>query len=216
MVSAPPRELLPALLLVIVGLFFCTVAVTGVTNQSAPHTYSVAQAGDSCANSSTATYEFDELSPRGQAFFLETLESESSETIIERESPPEFSVVPGHQGREAAEVGNGVQYISKDGNCYELTIQGSGGSISFRALYQLIVGTGFVLAGSLSYVRSYTLLPSVFVGGSAVFVIPRLLWLAGLFRWSMWMEGLPQFQIAAVIMGLIYFSVILYIVYPNQ
>jgi hypothetical protein len=212
MVSAPPRELLPALLL-IVGLFFCTITVTGVTNPSGIHTYSETPAGDSCSNSSTATYEFDELSPRGQAFFLETLESESSEVDIYREEPPEFS-------DGAATDGTGKQYISKDDHCYELTIQGPGGfggfGASIKSLLQFIAGTGLVLAGSLSYVRSYSLLPGVLLGGSAVFVISPLLWLVGLFRWSMRMQELPQPQIAVAITGLLSISAILYIRYASQ
>ena len=162
------------------------------TNPAGVHTYS-GKPGDSCSNSPTATYEFDELSPRGQAFFLETLESELLEVDIYRDEPPEFSHGP---------LNLEVHYISKDDHCYELTLQGPGGlggiGPLITRLLQLIGGTGLVLAGYLSYVRSYSLLPGVLLGGSAMFVISPLLWLVGLFRWSMWMQRLPQVQIAVV------------------
>jgi hypothetical protein len=60
-------------LLVIVGLFFCTIATTGAADPSAPTEYSVTEAEDSCSNSSAATHEFDEFSPRAKTFFLAAL-----------------------------------------------------------------------------------------------------------------------------------------------
>lgn len=217
MISVPPRKRLPALCLVVVGLLFCTIAVTGATDPSGPYTYSVFDAGNSCENSPTEAYEFDDLSPRGRAFFAETLESEYRETTIKRATPPEFSVVagdvaPSDQGRGDPELG---QYIYKDDKLYRLTIMGPGplgGAVDGFLLFvsRIVGGVALAIVGAGSYMKSNVIIPSVLLTGSAIFVISPLLWLIGLLRWSMWMQRIPQLKIAVIIlffttmMGIIY------------
>ena len=210
MVSTPPRELLPAVLLVTVGLFFCTIAITGAADPSRPTEYSVTEAEDRCSNSSTATHEFDELSPRAKAFFLAALRGGSSQTTIERGTPPDFSVAPGDQGSEELQLGDGLQYVSKDGQSYRLVVRGHVGldfGWLYTAIIQVIGGVGLAVVGAISYLKSKVLLPSALLGVSAGFVITPLLWVVGLVRWAVRF----QFSGAPILIALISILVAFYI-----
>lgn len=201
MLSSPSRTHLLSLSLVLVGLFFCTIGYTGVTDTEGANTYSVSEVRDSCDSSSTATYEFSELSPRAQAFFLETLNRDSSEAEIGRETPREFTVHSEFEGE--IEPGNGAQYVQKEDQCYRLEIRTPGG-LDFTLLYievtRFFAGVVLALAGVVSYIRSTAVISSALLGASAVFVIGPLLWLIGLFRWSMLLNRNPAVNIIVAIL----------------
>ncbi|MFC7133624.1 MULTISPECIES: hypothetical protein [Salinibaculum] len=162
--------------------------------------------------------EFETLSPRGKAYILAVLDTPDNQLRITRKLPKEFDAAIGDsyapRGPEMERMtGGGFYYLFKNGTVYEVSIIGPGGlgglGLVLSNSVLVIGGLGLAVFGLRSYRRSETRWTLVLLAGASIFVLPAVLNLVGLIRWSLLIE---RFEVpgAAVLLGLSGLSVFLY------
>jgi hypothetical protein len=188
------------------GEKFCVRTENQESNQAPDGTRNTNQSVtvQDCTN---FAFDFNDLSPRGQAVVSATLDGSDNRASLSQDVPQEFAVSSSEGGFTPPERDNppagGNYYIIKDGTIYQFTINGSFEIMNlYGAILLFIAGLIPTASGILSYSDMRIQTSVVTIAVVSVYVLPPLFSLLGLHRWSIWLIQQPQLYISGILLVL--------------